>query len=212
MRDIDRRRAVGALQFADLHAHVDAQLGVEIGERLVEHQQLRIDDERAGQRHALLLPARQRGGIALRERAEADAVQHGRDPPASLDRIDAALAQAEADIVGDAEMRKQRVVLEDEADVALVGGQARQVAVSQPDGARRRRHEAGDEAQGRRLAASARAEQRNELARADADGEVLQHLRGAVMRADMVERQLGRAAGLAGGGLVGGSVCHWLTS
>ena len=99
MRDIDRRRAVGALQFADLHAHVDAQLGVEIGERLVEHQQLRIDDERAGQRHALLLPARQRGGIALRERAEADAIQHGRDPPASLDRIDAALAQAEADIV-----------------------------------------------------------------------------------------------------------------
>ena len=57
--DVDGRGAVGALQLADLDAHVDAQLGVEVRQRLVEHQQLRLDDQRAGKRHALLLAARE---------------------------------------------------------------------------------------------------------------------------------------------------------
>jgi hypothetical protein len=37
-----------------------AQRRVEVGERLVEQQHARLDDERAGERHALLLAARQR--------------------------------------------------------------------------------------------------------------------------------------------------------
>jgi hypothetical protein len=37
--------------------HLLAQLGVEVAERLVEQQDLRPDDQRAGQCHALLLAA-----------------------------------------------------------------------------------------------------------------------------------------------------------
>ena len=46
-----------ALQLADLDPHLLAQLGVEIGERLVEQQHVGPDGQRAGQRHALLLAA-----------------------------------------------------------------------------------------------------------------------------------------------------------
>ena len=45
------------LQFAQLDAHVAAQLGVEVGERLVEQQHGRRERAGARQRHALLLAA-----------------------------------------------------------------------------------------------------------------------------------------------------------
>ena len=46
-----------ALQFADFDPHVLAQLGVEIGQRLVEQQHVGPEHQRARQRHALLLAA-----------------------------------------------------------------------------------------------------------------------------------------------------------
>ncbi len=55
------------MQPADLEAHFFAQIGVEVGQGLVEQQRFRLDDQRAGQRHPLLLSARQFAGIALRE-------------------------------------------------------------------------------------------------------------------------------------------------
>ena len=50
---------------ADEDAHLVAQLGVEIGQRLVEKQDLRLDDQRAGERHALLLAAGELARIAV---------------------------------------------------------------------------------------------------------------------------------------------------
>ena len=62
VRDIDRGGAVGALELADLDAHVDPELRIEVGERLVEHQQRRLDHQRARESDALLLTARERAG------------------------------------------------------------------------------------------------------------------------------------------------------
>ena len=58
VRDIDRGLAEPALQIAQLLAHLDPQLEVEVGQRLVEHQDPRLEHQRAGDRHALLLAAR----------------------------------------------------------------------------------------------------------------------------------------------------------
>ncbi len=55
--DIDEGDAGAALQLLQLDPHALAQLGVEIGERLVEQQDLRLDHEAAGERDALLLAA-----------------------------------------------------------------------------------------------------------------------------------------------------------
>ena len=57
VRHVDRRDAETVLQLAQLHAHVGAQLGVEVRQRLVEQQHRWLEHEGARERHALLLPA-----------------------------------------------------------------------------------------------------------------------------------------------------------
>ena len=57
VRNVNGGDADLLLDAADLRAHRDAQLGVQVGERLVEEQNARLDDERAGERHTLLLTA-----------------------------------------------------------------------------------------------------------------------------------------------------------
>ena len=68
--DVDRGVAVLVVQAAHLEAHLLAQVGVEVGQRLVEQQRLRLDDQRARQRDALLLAAGQLAGIAVGQRRE----------------------------------------------------------------------------------------------------------------------------------------------
>jgi hypothetical protein len=60
----------------DLEAHLFAQVCVEIGQRLVEQQHRRADDDGAGERHALLLAARELGRIAVGEMAHPHGFQH----------------------------------------------------------------------------------------------------------------------------------------
>ena len=67
VRDVDGGDLELVVQAADLEAHLLAQVGVEVGQRLVEQQHLRLDHDGARQRHALLLAARQLGRIAALE-------------------------------------------------------------------------------------------------------------------------------------------------
>ena len=72
VRDVDEGDAGAALQLLQLDPHALAQLGVEIGQRLVEQQDRRLDDQRAGERDALLLAAGQLVRIAAFEPAQID--------------------------------------------------------------------------------------------------------------------------------------------
>ena len=62
VRDVDRRRAERLVDAADLRPHLEPQLRVEVGERLVHQHQRRLDDDGAGDGDALLLPARKLAG------------------------------------------------------------------------------------------------------------------------------------------------------
>ena len=107
-----------------------AHLGVERPERLVEQQHARLDGERAGQRHALPLAARQLRRVALRQRVELHQRQQplhrGADVLLGRPVAPRPDAQAEGDVLEHGQVPEQRVVLEDEADApladALVGG------------------------------------------------------------------------------------------
>ena len=55
--DVDRRRRRGALQPRDLRAHLHAQLRVEVRQRLVHQERLRVAHDRAAHRDALALAA-----------------------------------------------------------------------------------------------------------------------------------------------------------
>ena len=120
VRHHDGGDAERPLQRLDLVAQPQPHAGIERRQRLVEQQQAGRGRERARQRHALLLAAGELGRI-FRRRHRA-----GRPAPAARSTrfaiAAAALAAADqpvADIVGDRQVGKQRVGLEDDAEVAL---------------------------------------------------------------------------------------------
>ena len=102
---------------------------------------LRLPGERAGQRHALLLAA---GELvrAARQRSLGSSPTISQQLRRCAARRPASAVEAEADVVGDAQMREQRAVLRHEADAAPCAGTAagavgQQLAVER-DAARRR--------------------------------------------------------------------------
>ncbi len=68
--DVDRCGPQPLVQFLDLGAHRHTQLGVEVGERLVEQKHLRIAHDGAAHGNALALTAGQLAGITLEQRRQ----------------------------------------------------------------------------------------------------------------------------------------------
>ena len=108
---VDEADAELPLEALQLLAHAHAQERVECGKRLVEQQHARIGDERARERHALLLPAGQLRREPLRLGLHLDKAQHLTRLGATLDLRHTAHAQAERDVVDAVEMREERVAL-----------------------------------------------------------------------------------------------------
>ena len=129
VRDDDRRQRQLAQHLLQLDPHGRPRVGVERGQRLVEEQGLGVARERAREADALALPARQLSGADLRE---------VRDPQALEQLADARLA-AEGDVPLDAQVREERVVLEDEPDRPAVRRQVHPRARVEPDACRRSR-------------------------------------------------------------------------
>ena len=150
-----------------------AQLLVERDERLVEKQQLRLLDEAARERDALLLAARELMRLSFRVRLELHELQHRFDPSPNFVLRQAVAAQPEGDVVEHREVRKERVALEHHVHRPLVRRQRRQVAAGELDGSRSRLLEAGEHAQQRRLAAARGAEKGEHLALGDVDRDVV---------------------------------------
>ena len=59
------------VQLLDLEAHLHAQLGVEVGQRLVEQEHRRLAHDGAAHRHALALAAGKLARLALEQRRPA---------------------------------------------------------------------------------------------------------------------------------------------
>jgi hypothetical protein len=148
-----------------------AQLEVEGAEGLVEQQHGRAVDERAGERDALLLAAGELARLALRLGREADALELLADAAADLGARDALALEPEGDVLLHREVGEERVALEDRVRRPLERRQPGDVDAVDEDAPLGRLLEAGDHPQRRRLAAAARAEQREELAAGDVEVE-----------------------------------------
>ena len=70
--DVDRGDAEAALQRGDLGAGLHAQLGVEVRQRLVHEEDLRLADDRAAHGDALALAAGEGLGLAVEVRLEVE--------------------------------------------------------------------------------------------------------------------------------------------
>ena len=158
-----------ALDGLQLDLHLFAQLGIERPERFIEQQHLRVVDQRPGQGHALPLATAELVGLAMPEAAQANRLEHLVGPRAPRRLAHLLHLQPVLHVLQHGHVRKQGVVLEHGVDIAIERCQPGDIATLQEDGACRRALEAGDHSQHGGLAAAGRAEQREELAFADAE-------------------------------------------
>ena len=171
--DVDRRRAELVLELRDLGPHLDTQLGVEVRERLVHEEDLRVADDRSAHRDPLLLASRKLPGLAREIRRQVEELRRPRDPVVDVLLRRLPQPQAERDVVRDRQVRVERVVLEDHRDVAILRREVVHDALPDRDRPVADLLEARDHAQRGRLAAARRPDEDEELAVLDVEREVL---------------------------------------
>ena len=119
MRDEDERDADLLLDGLQLDLHLLAQLQVERAERLVEQEHGRPVDERACERDPLTLTPGELVRTAIAEPAETHRVEGLVDAAIALSLRNLAHLQSVGDVLRNAHVREQRVVLEHRVDVAV---------------------------------------------------------------------------------------------
>ena len=119
VRYVDRRRLQPLVQFLDLGAHLHAKLGVEIRQRLVEEEHLRIAHDRPPHRHALALAAGELARIARQVGRNMQDFGGAPDPGLDLRFRRAPQFQAEAHVLRHRLVRIERIVLKDHCNVAV---------------------------------------------------------------------------------------------
>ena len=121
VRDEDGRHVDDVVEPAQPLAELGADARVERAERLVEEQHLRLGGERAREAHPLPLAARELRWIAIaRSPASWTRFEQLVDALADLGLRPLPHLQPERDVVAHGHVLEGRVVLEDEADVALL--------------------------------------------------------------------------------------------
>ena len=151
------------MQALELRAHVVAELGVEVGQGLVEEQQPRAADEGPADRDALLLAAARGLGLALQDVPDAQHLRHFAHAGLDLGPRDAGFAKRIGEVLEHGEVRVEGEGLEHHRDPAVGRRDARDVLAVEHDPPAVRRLEPGDDPERRRLAGRARPEQAEEL-------------------------------------------------
>ncbi len=170
VRHVDGGHAQLVLKAADLGAHLHAQLGVEVGERLVHEEGLGLAHDGAPHGDPLALAAGEGARLALEEVLETEDLRGVAHALVDLILRRLPQTQPEGDVVVDGEVRIERVVLEHHGDVAIARGHVVDDPVADRDRAGRDGLEPGEHTKGRRLAAARRPHEYDELA--IGDGEV----------------------------------------
>jgi hypothetical protein len=185
--DVDEGRAEGGLQLLELDLHAFAQLEIEGAERFVEQEQGGFQHQAAGDGDALALTTRELVGTLALSPGQADALEHGLDLRLTLRSPDTASGEPVGDVLAHAHHREERQLLEHHVDGTAVGRDAAHAAAADLDVPAIGLDEARDHAQQRGLAAARGAEDGEETAALDAEGERVD----CRMRAEALQRGLG---------------------
>ncbi len=183
MRHEQHRHLDAFLEQLHLQAHLLAQLDVEVAERFIEQQDVRLGHDRSRKRHALLLPAAQLRSRPIFQTAEPDEFENLGDPFPDLFARMFVCLQRESHVLCDRHVRPDRVRLKHHSDVAFIGRDA-ELSARVDDRLVAEEHLAavgllqpGHDAQGRGLSAPAGAEQRDELTVRDVERDVIDRWR-----------------------------------
>ena len=170
--DVDHGGPERLVELGQFDAHLHAQQGVEVGQRLVEQENFRLAGQRPADGDALALAAGQLRRFAVHQLVK---LQQRCDFVRAL-RLHclrgAGDRQRKRDIVAHREMRIERVGLEHHGDAPLGRVQPGDIGAVDEDRALGDLLQPGDHAQHRRLAAAGWPEQRAEFALADCQVEI----------------------------------------
>ena len=175
MGDVQRGDIKLLLQLADLVAHAATQVGVEVTQRLIKQQHFRLEDQRAGQRHALLLPA---GDLIDKAVFESFQIHHRQrlfDAGFQLCARYAEHFQAITDILSQRHMREQGIGLKHHTDIALLNRAMGDVFAINENLPFARFFQPGNQAQNSGFAAAGRAEQRHHLPLRDGEVDIVDY-------------------------------------
>ena len=170
---VDERRVEALIQAQDVCPGLDAQLGVEVGERLVHEEDRRLAHDGAPEGDALALAAGELARLAVQVAAEVQDRRRLLDAGLDLLLGDVAQLQSEGEVVADGHMRIERVALEDHRDVAVFGRDVVDDPLADPQRAGGDLFQAGDHPQARGLAAAGRPDEHHELRVSDVEVEVV---------------------------------------
>ena len=186
--DEDEGKAKRALQCLEFALHVLAKFEVERAERFVEQQDLGPDDQRAGEGDPLPLAAGQLAGLALFHPEQLDHLELFGAQLVAFRLAHAADHQAIANVVEHVHVREQSIVLKDRVHRPPIGRDALDRFPEDPDVARGRLIEPGDQPKARRLAGAGRTEHCKELARRDVEIDAVDRPHRSEMTLDAAKR------------------------
>jgi hypothetical protein len=193
VRHIDHRDTQLALQRVDLAPHLLTKLRVQVRQGFVHQADRLLGNDRAAKGDPLLLAAGELSRLPIEQAVEpekaGDPCQPGSETggrlPAHLD--------AEEDVLGDTQVRKQGVGLEHHRDPPPRRRQVRHVDAVDQDPSRHRNIEAGDQPQRRGFAASRRSQQDDKASGRRGEADVVDGQVTAPLAADVLELDRGHA-------------------
>ena len=159
---VDGGRAELQMKTLQLRAHGDAQLGIEIAQRLVHQEHHGVAHHRPPERDPLPLPAREMARLAVEKMTDLENLRDLGDLAAELLSRCTPHPQAVGDIVEHVHVGIERIALEHHGDVPFAGAHQVHPPLAEQDAAPGNLLEAGDHAQQRGLAAAARPQQGDE--------------------------------------------------
>ena len=164
MGHVDHRGLQPLVELNQLRPHGHPQLGVQVGQRLVHQEDLRLTHDGPPQRHALPLTTGKLLGLPREQLADTQQLRCVLHAPVNLALGRPPQLQAEREVVVHAHVRIQRVALEHHRDVAVLRRHVVHQALANEDVAVRHLFQARNQPQRSGLATARRPDQHEELA------------------------------------------------
>jgi len=107
------------VQLLDLGTHVDTKFRVEVGERLVEQEDVRLAHKRAAHGNTLALTAGELAGLAIEQMVDLQEIGNLGNPLCTLRLFNAVHFHAEGDVPAHRHVRIERIGLKHHGDVPV---------------------------------------------------------------------------------------------
>jgi hypothetical protein len=213
--DVDDGGLEALMELDQLGTELGAHFGVEVGERFVEEEDAGLPDNGAPDGDALLLSTGEIPWHPGEKIFDAENRSGFMDTAGDVIGRQMADPEPESEILRNAEVRVEGVILEDHGDIAFTGWELADVGITNKDAAGGETLKAGDHAQGAGLAATGGPEEDDErfvgnFEREVEDGGDFLAAAAAVDLGDVLECDAGhgRGARSAAGPRVGGAAAE----